>query len=93
MTGDVLARCRCCGEYQRRLDLRDDDRGQWWLVACSIDCPATWRLIVADVQPNEDADRDTLSPLGLRRAILRTQRAVHENGERIDALERRLNLP
>lgn len=51
MIGDVLEPCRRCGEEQRRVDIRDDRRGRWWLVACSPVCRPEWMLVSRDSTP------------------------------------------
>ena len=93
MISDVLERCQRCGEDERRADVQDDDRGRWWLIACSPRCSASWRLIVAAIKPVEpSADtglgrEDSLSPIGLRKAILRVEAFALENRKRIESLE------
>jgi hypothetical protein len=80
-----LGRCADCGEQQ----VRADTRGRWWLIVCSVDCPSTWRLVMADAVPWTNEDRDSLSPVALRRAVLRAQSFAIENRNRIERLERR----
>jgi hypothetical protein len=70
MTSDVLERCSRCGEDERRVEVRDDDRGRWWSIVCSPSCPAAWRLIVADAKP-EPEPRSEIERLS--RSVLSTQ--------------------
>jgi hypothetical protein len=89
---DVLAQCTTCGEQHHRYDVRDDERGTFWLIACSPTCPPNWRLVVASVKSCTDDEQGSLSPTGLRRAILRTQREVLANRSRLERVEKQIGL-